>query len=230
MTTIKSLWKKIPTYESLFIRFDGHGQGRFIVGSALIVWFIVAMFLPRFAPESYGGAKAVIVVSDFLRLALLLFLLRNIDTEKWSQNLDKMLWWLVCIGAIGQAFLTFSHILPVTADSSASHRAEIGRVYIAYDHDCPYCRAAHGNMQKAVSVYNMTHKNKANVINLDGKDELSKSVKHYVAHRGVTVTMKKNNKSIERIYTQGNNQGPLTPSASHIYNTIVKSAKDAQGK
>ena len=206
---LKEYWHKIPDINRL--RNAVGWGGDFAVYAILLAWFFLATTLPYLVPNTdYELSLAAIFVSRILIIAFVIFAMRSTR----SRILQKFFAVVVCltIGALLNVF--FPVYTPV---SNGHHNPSVNTTYVAFAPSCPYCRKAYPNAQRAAKVYNLTHSHQLKFVNLDKQDKLAKAMNKLVIHKGEVLRIDNQGNITHQLYTIGNKQGPLAPSAGYVY-------------
>lgn len=183
-----------------------------------VLLIIFVSILPFIFNHTFVSAYAAITISVIVTTILLYIVIRNV----YSLNkIGKTTIWVVR-GLITLNILFYLMLLyPVFyATGTPSGALKENTTYITYDEKCPYCEKSKVNMNRAVIVYNQTHKDKVKLIDLNSNKPISSEVKQYIKYKGSIVRKNEDGTFKTKIYTKGDANGPVTSSNSEIYELV----------
>lgn len=202
----EKLTKKAQTYNS-----------RTLVYSLLFAIILVSI-VPYIFNQTFVSAYAAITISVIVTTILFYIVLRNVYP---LNKIGKIVIWIIR-GVITLNILSYLMLLyPVFyVTGTPSGPFKENTTYIAYDDTCPYCEKSKVNMNRAVLVYNKTHTNKVKLIDLNSTKPISREVIKYLAYKGSIVRKNEDGTVKTKLYTKGDENGPVAASTREIYDLI----------
>lgn len=183
-----------------------------------ILLIIFVSILPFIFNHTFVSAYTSITISVIVTTILFYIAIQN----AYSLNkIGKIAIWAMK-GLLTLNILFYLMLLyPVfNATRTPSGALKENTTYITYDEKCPYCEKSKVNMNRAIIVYNQTHKNKVKLIDLNSKKPISSEVKQYIKYKGSIIRKNEDGTFKTKVYTKGDNNGPVAASNSEIYDLI----------
>lgn len=186
--------------------------------SLLFIIPIMSLKLPLIFNHTFLQAYVAITISMIINIIAYYIIIKN------SNSLNTLGIIIICL-ARAQIILNILFCLmlihPIfNGTGTPSGGLVKNTTYVAYDDTCPYCAKSKPNMNRAVFVYNQTHRNKVKMIDLRSDKPISKEVTKYIKYKGSIVHMNKNGTVKTKVYTKGDKHGPIAASNSEIYELL----------
>lgn len=217
--TLSELYDKVTTKEHQEKTKQTDETKTTIAGLVLLVIMLIAYALPYINPSSYTNTRVLILVSR----VILVFLMAVVTRTLWANRYAIALRIIGSIGVALSVLLLVSFIWPLSmihdVHTYKDSAPKINTIYIATDPTCEYCEAANINMRKAVDTYNASHKGTVKIVNISKNTRMAHDITDAIEYKGSMVKFKKHGKEV-KVYTLGNEHGPVKPSATYVYKLL----------
>ena len=199
-------------------KLKNHNLTRNLSYSLLLIMPVMSLILPLIFNHTFVQAYVAITISMIMNIIVFYIIIKNSNS---LNTLGIIIIWLARAQIVLNILFCLMLIHPIfNGTGTPSGGLVKNTTYVAYDDTCPYCAKSKPNMNRAVFVYNQTHRNKVKMIDLKSDKPISKEVTKYIKYKGSIVHMNKYGTVKTKIYTKGDKTGPIAASNSEIYELL----------
>lgn len=217
-TTISELNKKLTAEEKRARKYVKY-LFAYLISLIILIWPLKILLI-----SSYMGAVIYnILCGTFLICAVLgIIHLMNINTK------TNIFIKIVAYTGLVLSFLFIASLfspLNVKNTLAKTKTYQDNQIYLSYSPNCKYCTKAKRSVNKAVKMYNTTHKRHVKLINLADEDNpLVQKAGNYIQYNGSIFKIKPNGDSTVVLYAASPLGKIKDPGPSEIYKKIIQVA------
>lgn len=198
-----------------------HDPKHNLIYSLLLIIPVISLMLPLIFNRTFVQAYVAITISIIINIIVFIIIIKKFKKLKELNILGTIIIWIARLQIILNILFFSMLIHPIFNGTRTPSGGIVKNItYVTYDDTCPYCEKSKQNLNRAVVVYNQTHRNKVKMIDLRSDKPISKEVTKYIKYKGSIIRMDKNGTVKTKVYTKGDKHGPIETSNSEIYELL----------